>query len=794
MSNFLTVFLFLVDVNLLGVGVLRLLKNFYKQFNVHPLDVNKTTIASYVGFLMQNHLMVNKRIGQWSPNILPMYSAIKKAATGGLTMVTRHSADGCSKTESKINSHLSPSHNISGTGVMVLDVASLYPSSCLYSLPFGPGYFSLQSNTPNIILNNKYDTYTHNLFNSKECEVVQYLSLVPYSKALRVYSQFHSGPGQLVFGRTLKRYKDLCILTNPGEITYIQFHERSHLVSDTSHSIKCKYYSPINKQILQYNYETAVADEENLRYAQYLSKHISELTIKYEIYNECDFFHGNSYCFKDQSIQYASPKQYLLNQGYENDCVFKPDWLNKNCMTQDSLLTKIMNTSECDNGFVVLQKGAKEEVQDLISQQFAFCLQRQSPSIDDLGPQAYYLAQNIIKDNVLLRTNESLESPEYKQRLDTATKNYLHNRLKADFTLTRKSFKKDSALPVVYFKWLAKNRGILKSSSVLHYIHYESKNYLKDFIYKLLQGRHELNLEKGPNNLGSNNLKVSANAGYGQYMMEKSRYHKFTYAYEESLKKMPPTHATSINLLSAVKQKNAKVSFLYHVKFPLKDTNIRNLLQVGAMILGYSRVIFYNQILTLLQLLDSKKAELCYLDTDSVMFFLAGANLKDCVKPGKELDFEKAASKLFVNPTSKFTQAGLMKMEGYYQAGFFKCIKNYILLPFPHTKEEKVIKSKGTARVVRNQLPTECFYVSNRKAEKEDNNNSTHDISVSNKKKVQSQEKLFFQHYSLHPTLGEQLVISRKRKVMPNSINCKRRMTEVIVKFNKFFLNSICQF
>ena len=101
-----------MDVNLLGRAVIKLLEKFYTQFNVHPLDVNKTTIASYVGYLLQNHLMVNKRIGQWSPNILPMYSALKDAATGGLTMVTRHSAGGNNKFECKINSHLFPTNDI----------------------------------------------------------------------------------------------------------------------------------------------------------------------------------------------------------------------------------------------------------------------------------------------------------------------------------------------------------------------------------------------------------------------------------------------------------------------------------------------------------------------------------------------------------------------------------------------------------------------------------------------------------------------------------------------------------
>ena len=780
-----------MDVNLLGRAVIKLLEKFYTQFNVHPLDVNKTTIASYVGYLLQNHLMVNKRIGQWSPNILPMYSALKDAATGGLTMVTRHSADGNNKFECKINSHLFPTNDIQGQGVAVFDIASLYPSSCLFNLPFGPGYFSLRlkisNETQPLIYNNKYDNYTHNLFNSKECEVVQYLSLVEYANSLRVFSAFHSGPGQIVFGKTLKRYKDLCVLNNSGEITFIQFHERSHLVSNTSHSLKCKYYTKAKNKQLEYNYETTLADDENMRYAEYLTKHIPELNIKYKVYNECDFFHGNFYAFKNKTVQYASPKEYLLAQGYEKECVFKPDWLNTPCMTENFLLDKIFNTTECDNGYVVIEKGATEEANDLISKQFAFCLQRHSPSIDDLGPQAYELAKEIVEENVVCRENESED--QYKNRLNVAVIKFLNNRIKSKFTLTRQSYKSDSALPVIFFKWLEKNRGILKTTKIIHYIHYEARNYLKGFVYQLLQDRHTINLEKGPNDLGASNLKVASNAGYGQYMMEKSRYHKFTYAYDESLKRCPPTNANSINLLSAVKREDSKVSFLYHLKYSLSNSLIRNLLQVGAMILGYSRVIFYTKILTLLKLLDPKKAELCYLDTDSVMFFLASSNLKLCVKKGQEAEFENLSkSQLFVDPTSKFTQAGLMKMEGYYQAGFFKCIKNYILLPFSNTNEKKVTKCKAMARVIKNQIPNESFLVSNRKRKMETaKSNCTYNEPPIKKQKMLSREKLFFQHYSLHPTMGEQMVISKKRRKMPNSINCKRRMTKVIVYIKNLF-------
>ena len=43
-----------MDVKLTVIGVIRLMGKYFDQFEIHPLDVNKTTIASFGSYLFQS--------------------------------------------------------------------------------------------------------------------------------------------------------------------------------------------------------------------------------------------------------------------------------------------------------------------------------------------------------------------------------------------------------------------------------------------------------------------------------------------------------------------------------------------------------------------------------------------------------------------------------------------------------------------------------------------------------------------------------------------------------------------
>ena len=761
-----------MDVKLTAVGVTKLLLKYFDQFEICPLDIDKTTIASFGAYLFQNNLMKLKCIGTFSPNCLPLYNGIKDSAVGGLTVVLRHSADGTNKNESPINSHLSPEHTNKPHGVMVADVNSLYPYSAKQKLCYGVGYMSSscsenmslfgEENNENILKNDclSINRYSSKLMNSDESQVIQYLTQIKYKNSLRVFSRFHAGMGQCVFGRSGKKYVDMFIVKEIGEIDIVQYHEKNtHYKSLDSHSKTClQNVNDVQNYSNHLNFETTLSDNENKAYAEYLTENLTKYNVKvnYKVYDECDFFHNIDYKLNDKI--YKTPKDYLINSEYKNNVVFKPDWLEKPTITEKELLDKILNTSECDGGYVIIKKGARENANDILSKQFGFCLQRNNPTIEDLGDAAFKYAKEIMAKKIIKKQNETLN--EYKERLHNIAIKYLKTRLKDKITYTRKSFKKDQCLPVVYFKMLIKKRK-LTNIKILHYIHYEARDYSEKFMDDLLQARHEAKMtEEGSDNaLESLTLKLLANSIYGQFLMEICKYYKYTYVNESNLGRQHVKKASDINIINIIpKRKNPnEYSLLYQCKYKQTNAKINNLLQLGAMILGHSRVSFYEQIQTLYEYFDDKMAENCYIDTDSMMWALASENILDCIKPNLKNDFtERVAKNLFADTKSKKHQAGKLKIEGYYSSGYFKCVKHYILNPFHNSDLKCLVKCKGLPNIIQQKLCNENFVT-----DSTDNQN------------------LFFKHYKLHPTMGsEQMCISLKRRQMTNALNCKRKMIE----------------
>ena len=755
-----------LDCELLGMGVIKYFHSLYEKFEIHPIDCCKTTCASYVGYLMQNFLMKEKRIVQFRPNLLPLYGALKSACAGGYSGVIRHSADGADNMEDAINSHLSAEHNILGKGVVCWDVTQLYPTAAGKKLPYGTGEFTMKcKERKELMMTSCFDKHAGRLLNSSESQVVQYLSLVCYPHALRCYSHIHAGPGQICYGSSYKKRVDLCLVLNPGELKIIQYHDAgSHLARMSSHDLRCKLNSD-GKEI-EYNEITKTNDDQNKRYAEWITSKISELTVTYDIYNECELFHNK---ISHENVTYNSPKEYLQTF-YPHDSIFKPTWLENSTFSCKLLLDKILNSEECDCGFIVIEKGCKEMADDEVSKLFGFCLQKNTPLPEELGSQARILTREIVEKNVRPRIGEKPQ--EYNKRLNLAVDNFLKKRVKTDFTLTRKSFVKDICLPVIWFKWLVKKRKILPSVNIIHYIHYEGRNYATNFIYGLLQDRHDLIMKGEKNSLQCNQYKLTLNSFYGQSLMEQNKFNKHTYAKDKSIRKKTVLKSDDIKLIGCFnertkKQKKDKYSFLYMIKYPQKNCQIKNLLQVGATILGYSRVIFFDHLFNFLSLLDSRKSELCYIDTDSCFFFVADEDIKKCVKEGMENDFIKLSKNMFVDTQSNVTQAGKLKMEGYFKAGYFRCPKSYVLQPFSDT-DERIVKNKGISSKVCNKIPNEAFLVNSRK--RKTNNNV---------------DDMFLQDLKLQRTMGEQITISYKRRKMSNPINCKRIMTEV-----SFFLKN----
>lgn len=93
--------------------------------------------------------------------------------------------------------------------------------------------------------------------------------------------------------------------------------------------------------------------------------------------------------------------------------------------------------------------------------------------------------------------------------------------------------------------------------------------------------------------------------------------------------------------------------------------------QISGSILGISKVIFYEHIRSLLELLDPRKAEICYLDTDSIIIATSEPELYECVEEGLEEAFEKQSQHLFVDESSPRHQTGKLKLEMLAKSGRF---------------------------------------------------------------------------------------------------------------------------
>ena len=227
---------------------------------------------------------------------------------------------------------------------------------------------------------------------------------------------------------------------------------------------------------------------------------------------------------------------------------------------------------------------------------------------------------------------------------------------------------------------------------------------------------------------------------------------------ETNLRKKNLTKSSDINIVGIVpkSKKPNEYTLLYQCKYQQKKAKINNLLQLGAMILGHSRVNFYSQIITLYDYFDDKMAENCYIDTDSMMWALADKNIINCIKPHLREEFTSVVyNKLFADTKSKRHQAGKLKIEGYYASGYFKCVKNYVLNPFEE-KEKRLVKCKGLPKIIKEKMSNESFVTDSF-----------------------DHQNLYYQHYKLHPTIGsEQICISLKRRQMTNALNCKRKMIE----------------
>lgn len=117
--------------------------------------------------------------------------------------------------------------------------------------------------------------------------------------------------------------------------------------------------------------------------------------------------------------------------------------------------------------------------------------------------------------------------------------------------------------------------------------------------------------------------------------------------------------------------------FLFAVNIKGNERPIKNCLPKAVAILSNSKVLFLGHVRFMLECLDPMLAEVCYMDTDSIIFSLTRSRLESCILPEMMSRWTKRA--IIANPKSKESCHGLMKLEGMYRAGLFRTFKIYRL-------------------------------------------------------------------------------------------------------------------
>ena len=330
-----------------------------------------------------------------------------------------------------------------------------------------------------------------------------------------------------------------------------------------------------------------------------MSKAMPEMNIEYEVVSECRFK-----CQNVLPCGRGVDARTVLKKWHKEDCVFKPDWLmGRDIISAEELAQRLESDDseeELAASFVVIRAGARETADDIVSKITGFCLQRSTPKPEELGP----VALDTVKASLAEAGSNACPQEYLKKRCENGP-----------FTMVRKSFHRDICISVSNLRWLQKYRG-LANVEILHYIHFECRKYISEFVLGLLQDRHDLIRCGKKNSLDSMILKIMSNAIFGIYLMERTRYPHFTYAAEHTLVKDRVWNIADLTVVGVAEHKG-RPSLLYLVQRTQKECRIRNLIHSGALILANSRNTFFHQLFCLLELLDPQKVELLYTDTDS---------------------------------------------------------------------------------------------------------------------------------------------------------------------------------
>ena len=160
------------------------------------------------------------------------------------------------------------------------------------------------------------------------------------------------------------------------------------------------------------------------------------------------------------------------------------------------------------------------------------------------------------------------------------------------------------------------------------------------------------------------------------------------------------------------KKAHYRYSFLYSMVSSGVTKKIRNCIPKAVAILSNSKTIILGHVNFMLECLDPRLAELCYMDTDSCIFSFTHPHLEDNLRQDKK-DYW-AAGKIIADESGEESCHGKLKLEGSFKVGLFKALKIYRLFTsrqFQQEQKKKICytRCKGVNRNIAKVIPNAIF-------------------------------------------------------------------------------------
>jgi len=455
----------------------------------------------------------------------------------------------------------------------------------------------------------------------KEIVFVQSLALECYPDAKSICTDLHAGPGQLVLGDYRGDKIDATVLVEDGDVRFFNFHERGvhyegHLdyyrreaeeedaippgVSDTCRST----VEERNKKKTPFHVfeETRRKDAIKLAYCESVNQTVArafgyDFRFTYGATFECQVFCSGS---PESRLRRSFPKRYLR--------AFPKR------ISYESALDELLN-GKTMGGFVVIKGGMDgKDTGSPTDNLFGYCVTKAMPRAEEIGP---YSSAQIRK--------YGQDPAEYCRRsvITTPRLNFLPDNLEV--------------VSVQYLRWLVEKRA-LKDFTVVHVAAYNELPALRPFLEALLQKRWELKKRGGGTELESLTAKQFVNSFYGYASIFGPRFPVTRIKTESNICRT----GLSADVLNVTcmghrpitprgRAKRARAGdpirrgcrhldkddceLVFSVTEKNTDSKIDNVAQISGSILGVSKVIFFDKINALLEMMDPRYFQVCYLDT-----------------------------------------------------------------------------------------------------------------------------------------------------------------------------------